>query len=225
MSCCLAVTTGTGEPAVLKLSGPWTPADTEGAALAAWDGAAAPTLLRLDSEGDALLLERIRPAQPLRTPDSPAELRQIAALIEALHAPPLTPALHDRLPSLESVVEKLLDTAASEAAARSAVEALELQPRLELARDRARSLLDDPQPPMLLHGDLESKNILRCNRRGLVAIDPLPCIGEAAYDPAYWLAFAVEEERRDVYAAELAARLGLDAVRVRMWADVIAHEA
>ena len=226
MSCCLAVTTTANcEAAVLKLSGPWTRAGSEAAAIAAWAGVAAPTLLRVDPEGDALLLERIRPATPFLAHGSPDGLRQIAALIKALHAAPVTPALGDRLPPLGSVVDSLIDTAGAEAAARSATERAELQPRLDLARARARSLLSGPQPPTLLHGDLESKNILRCDRRGLAAIDPLPCIGDAAYDPGYWLAHAVEEERRDAHAAELAGALELDAVRVRMWAAVIAYEA
>jgi streptomycin 6-kinase len=33
-------------------------------------------------------------------------------------------------------------------------------------------------------GELENKNILVCQKRGLVVIDPLPCIGDPAYDAA-----------------------------------------
>jgi streptomycin 6-kinase len=29
---------------------------------------------------------------------------------------------------------------------------------------------------------IENKNILVCQKRGLVVIDPLPCIGDPAYD-------------------------------------------
>ena len=156
LSCCLAVTTREGE-AVLKLCGPWTPSVSEGTALRAWNGGPSPKLLRIDPEGNALLLERVRPATPFLTPDSPDTLGQLAALIKTLHAPPLTPDLYDRLPPLGNVVDDLINTAGAEAAARSVAEAAELRPRLELARRQVRSLLADPQPPTLLHGDWKAR--------------------------------------------------------------------
>lgn len=224
MSCCLVVTTTEGEAAVLKLGGPWTPASSEGAALAAWDGGPAPKLLRIDAKGNALLLERIRPATPFITPHGRGGLDRLAELLSALHAPALSAEMERRLPPLENVVYRLIDTAGAEAAARSAADATELQPRLALARTRAADLLSHPEAPTLLHGDLENKNILHCNRRGLVAIDPLPCIGDPTYDAAYWLGLAVQVERRDTVARELAAALSLDPTRLRTWAAVVALE-
>jgi streptomycin 6-kinase len=129
------------------------------------------------------------------------------------------------LPSLASVVESQVQTVGDEAAARSTEEATELQPRLEHARARAATLMTSPPDRLwLLHGDLENKNILRCRRRGLVAIDPLPCIGDSAYDAGYWLASVVEEGARDELSIRLSASLGLDPARVRAWAAVVALE-
>jgi streptomycin 6-kinase len=81
-----------------------------------------------------------------------------------------------------------------------------------------------PDRLWLLHGDLENKNILRCGKRGLVAIDPLPCIGDPAYDAGYWLASAVDQGGRDEASIRLSASLGLDPARVRAWAAVVALE-
>jgi streptomycin 6-kinase len=93
-----------------------------------------------------------------------------------------------------------------------------------LARERASILLSQPPPPVLLHGDLENKNILYCAKRGLVAIDPLPSIGEPAYDVGYWLAATVELEQRDLIANTLGHALQLDSGRIRAWATVVALE-
>jgi streptomycin 6-kinase len=75
---------------------------------------------------------------------------------------------------------------------------------------------------LVLHGDLETKNILVCHKRGLAAIDPLACVGDPAYDAAYWAASAFPSGRRDEGCALLAAALGLDPERVRSWASVVA---
>ena len=76
---------------------------------------------------------------------------------------------------------------------------------------------------MLLHADLENKNILVSDARDLVAIDPLPCLGEPAYDAAYW-AVAAEGASVQERSTLLATELGLDPERVRAWAAVIALE-
>lgn len=136
--------------------------------------------------------------------------------------PPLRAELHDRLPPLGAVVHDVINTAGAEATTRSAAEAAALRPRLELARTRARSLLAEPHAPVLLHGDLENKNILHCDRRGLAAIDPLPCIGDAAYDAGYWLASAVCEERRNALTDLLAEALNVDPIRLHTWAAIAA---
>jgi streptomycin 6-kinase len=223
-SCCLAVRTKTGEAAVLKLTGPWTPVGQEVLALTAWRGRPAPQLLRTDEERGALLLERIRPGDRFD-----GELREwidrLALLMNALHAVPVSAAIRRQLPSLASVAEAHVQTAGDESAARSTAEAIEMRPRLERARARTAALMSSrPDRLSLLHGDLENKNILRCQKRGLVAIDPSPCIGEPAYDAGYWLAAAVDQGRRDELSTELSTALGLDPARVRAWAAVVALE-
>jgi streptomycin 6-kinase len=224
-SCCLSVSTAEGEAAVLKLSGPWTPARPEALALRAWDGGPAPRLLRADETGDgALLIERITPGQPLS--DAEDDLTEgVAELISNLHFGPVSDEATQLLPPLSDVVSTLITTAGAEAAARSPDEAATLAPRLERTRRLARKLLCSAKADAtLLHGDLENRNILHCNTRGLVAIDPLPCLGEAMYDAAYWLA-NLHRDKREPTSALLAQRLDLDRTRLLAWAAVVSIEA
>jgi len=220
-SCCLAVSTTEGEAAVLKLSGPWTPARPEALALRIWNGGAAPRLLRADETGDgALLIERITPGLPLsKATDDLTE--RVAQLISNIHMGQASEDAARLLPPLADVVETLITTAGAEAAARSSDEASTLAPRLEKTRRLARKLLSsEKRDETLLHGDLENRNILHCNARGLVAIDPLPCVGEAAYDAGCWLA-SLDRAEREATSALLAQRLDLEQSRLLAWAAVV----
>jgi streptomycin 6-kinase len=219
LSCVLAARTRGGEPVVLKIAGPWTPAGSEAAALAHWDGGPAPRLLDFDEDRSALLMERIWPGDAAA--DEPADL--VARLVGALHAVPPTDPMIASLPSLAKVIEERLATAGAEAAARSAAEAATLAPKLRRARLAARELLDSfAGPSVLLHGDLEQRNVLRCQRRTLAAIDPMPCIGDPAYDAAYWAAEEQEASRLEERCQSLAAHMALDSWRVHRWALIIA---
>lgn len=225
MSCCLAVRTSDGVPAVFKLSGSWTPARPEILALRLWSGRGAPSLLRSDEAGGALLLERIEPGEQFDGGARREDIARVAEVLRVLHGARPTAALSHQLPPLARVVEEQIATAGAEAAARSQAEVKRLRPTLRNARRVASRLLESwDGGDVVLHGDLENKNILICHKRGLAAIDPLACIGEPAYDAAYWAASAPPAGRREKRCALLAGELGLDPERVRRWASVIALE-
>jgi streptomycin 6-kinase len=223
-SCCLAVRTSDRAEAVLKLAGPWTPARNEIAALLFWSGEGVPTLLQSDAAGGVLLIERINPGLTFAGFEDPAAVEQTAALLRALHARRPTRELIRELPSLASVVERLIVVAGEEAEARSHTEATALRPTLDAANRAARALLDDwDGRSALLHGDLESSNILVCSRQGLVAVDPLPSIGDPAFDAGYLAAQAPIEDREEL-SARLGQALGIDPRRVRIWATIVGLE-
>jgi streptomycin 6-kinase len=120
-------------------------------------------------------------------------------------------------------VDNLITTAGEEAEARSHAEAFALQPTLERARRTVETLLDSwDGHASVLHGDLENRNILVGQKRDLVAIDPLPSVGDPAYDAGYWAASAPPAEARDQRCALLAEALDLNPQRVRHWASVAA---
>jgi streptomycin 6-kinase len=74
-------------------------------------------------------------------------------------------------------------------------------------------------PVVLLHGDLTPSNILDGGvGRGLVAIDPAPCLGDAAFDAVDLLLWQADEVKTIQARIEwLAAATGMDAERLFGW--------
>jgi streptomycin 6-kinase len=150
-----------------------------------------------------MLLELIDPGE--HPTAAPAEA--VAALLDVLHV-----STDDRLPTLEAVVRVRVDTAFEDGRA-SARKAAWAHARIDqLVRTAARQTL--------LHGDLDERNLLVCGQRGLCAIDPLPCVGDPAYDAGYWVHGNRRSGRRARLDAIVAAT-GFDRERVRDWAAVV----
>ena len=94
-------------------------------------------------------------------------------------------------------------------------------------RRLALRLAQEPSPTVLLHGDLTPANILHGGeQRGLVAIDPAPCMGDPAFDIVdlvFWQAGDLEMIRS---RAELLAKAdGVDATRLLDWCTAFAGMA
>lgn len=191
-----------GSAAILKIGAPQPRTRDEIAALEAWAGVGSPALLASDEELGAMLIERIVPG----THPAAAEAAEVVGVLNALHVP--SPG---GLPSLGEVARRRIDRATAEGRASDAKSAWALATVIELE--------ESAPPNVLLHGDFDERNLLLCARRGLCAIDPLPCAGDPAYDAAYW----VHGNRRPGRRARLDAlvQLGFDRTRVRDWAAVI----
>jgi streptomycin 6-kinase len=176
-----------GERAVLKLTPEVAIAEAEAQALRAW----APTghvPAVWAAEGGALLLEAVR-GEPPRGAEGVPEL------IRALHTTG-APADVPRAVSLAERVEFIFGAR-----------------RWPGDADLARRLASDDVPAVLLHGDLHARNVI-AGARGLVAIDPRPCVGDAAFDAIDWVFCGTDDPR------EWARRChGFDAdpERVRLW--------
>jgi streptomycin 6-kinase len=96
-----------------------------------------------------------------------------------------------------------------------------------------RSLLDETlqlldalssadTPRVLLHGDLHHKNILSAEREPWLAIDPLPRVGDPAYDAVQFLLFRKGDTADPTltWASDITRFCGLAAVdegRVKGW--------
>jgi streptomycin 6-kinase len=186
------------------LGPPWPRVRDEIVALQAWSGEGAPRLLRADESRHALLLEHIVPG----THADPGEATEVAHVLEALHLD--VPA---GLPPLGETVRRRL--------ARAATEGRASHEKLAWAEATLERLEGDAVESRLLHGDFDDRNLLVCERRGLCAIDPLPCVGDPAYDAAYW----VHANRRSGRRARLEGIIeatGLPRERVRDWAGIVA---
>ncbi len=197
-----AVTLDGGAEAVLKV-GPTAETRNEIRALEAWQGRCTPRLLASDSDLQAMLLERIRPG------DHPAQAlpEHVATVLGTLHVEPW-----DGLLPLATLVRERIELAARDGRASPQKAAWALAKVAELEAE--------PGPPVLLHGDLDERNLLVCERRGLCAIDPWPCAGDAAYDAGYWVHGNRRPGRRARLDAIVAAT-GLPRRRVRDWAAIV----
>lgn len=199
--------TGSGSDVVLKLAAPWAPRPgDEAAALATWAGDGAVELLGRSLDGAVILLERVSPGSG----GDALSAGDVGELCARLASPPPPPGL---APMAAAVAHRFaragenrhrLLTAAQLAAAERAAQ--------EWAARYAG-------PPALVHGDFLAKNVLRCARRGWVAIDPTPWAGDPSFDLALWALTT-----RPVEAAydRLAALGGPVAARAGGWVPVLA---
>lgn len=192
--------------------------DRESAALQAWAGNGATELLAHDQATGAMLVERCVPGATLDTIDSPEEADEVAATVLAL--------LHEPAAVGTDGFERLADravTLAEELPGRFAKAPNGFEPRLlDEAVETLGELANAKGDDVLLHGDAHHHNILSARRQGWLAIDPLPMVGEAAYDAVQYLLFrkgdltdpASEWESVIMRFCELAE---VDADRVKAW--------
>ena len=180
-----------GLPLVLKIPMPSTielgtlPAGArarEADALKVWAGNGAVQLVDLDAVTGAMLAERCLPGATLADLDPCAADDVAIELLSRLHVSP-SPGTFERL---------------SDRAARLS---LDLPVRVDEAKipidhelvDTAIGLLGQLSAPgpaeILLHGDFHHANILSARREAWLAIDPLPMIGDPAYDCVQYLLF------------------------------------
>jgi streptomycin 6-kinase len=89
----------------------------------------------------------------------------------------------------------------------------------ERGRGLAARLAAQSSATVVLHGDLTPVNVLDGgDRRGLVAIDPAPCLGDPAYDAIDLLVWqAGDIAAIEARAGVLATAIGVDVARLLDW--------
>jgi len=140
---------------------------------------AAPLLAEFfDQNGASLLIGRVDLGHPLRQGDDPAA-RQIAVCIRLLHR---VPAVAVRLP-LPSVYQRLSSVLQTNIRHMNGVN-LRLREHHDKMVALAKATGQSQRPrseAVLLHGDLHASNLL-VSKEGLMAIDPIPAVGEPEQD-------------------------------------------
>lgn len=210
-----------GRRGVLKVSPDRARLADEAAALESWTTPHTPAVLALDERLGALLIEAIEPGTPLDDSAAYPSLESIAELLTSLHKDGVP---DPSFPPLKRRVAYLFDSSAKLYAAHPEL-AERVPPELyDRGRRLATHLVADAAPTILLHGDLTPSNILDGGeRRGLVAIDPAPCLGDAAFDAVdlvFWQ--AGEIETIETRSEELAAAMGMSAERLLAWCTAFA---
>ena len=175
------------DPAVLKLTPDPEIARAEAQALTAW----APTghvPAVWGAEPGALLLEAVEGGTPQRI-DGAAEM------LRALHETGAPTAV----PAATTLAER--------------VEFIFGARRWPGDAELARRLAADDAPAVLLHGDMHVRNVI-ASARGLVAIDPRPCVGDPAFDVVDWVFCGTDDPRE---CARRCHGFAADPQRVRLW--------
>ena len=210
-----------GRRAVLKASPDRVRMAFEAVALDAWHTVHTPTVIALDEQLGALLIEAIEPGTPLIVSSSyPAE-ESVAELVSSLHESgvpdPSYPTVGQRVAYLFDSSTKLYEQHPELAAL--------IPPELyERGQGLATRLAQRDVPVVLLHGDLTPSNILDGGgERGLVAIDPAPCLGDAAFDAVDLILWQADDlETIQARTERLAAAAGMDTRRLLAWCSAFA---
>jgi streptomycin 6-kinase len=204
-----------GREAVLKLSPDRERLAFEAAALRAWNSVHIPDLIRFDEDLGALLIDAILPGTPLEMSSEYPSIEAIGELIGSLHGGMRDPSF----PTVERRVESLFES--SQRLYRRHPEVADVIPPelYRKGRTLAERLARVESRDTLLHGDLTPSNILfGGEERGLVAIDPAPCIGDAAFDAVDLVLWRADSLTTIEHRAErLAVLTELDTSAILSW--------
>jgi streptomycin 6-kinase len=220
MSVVIRCRTVHGHPAVLKISPDRRRIQDEAAALTRWTTTHVPAVLAVDKRAGALLIEAIEPGQPLADSAYP-HLDTVSTLVTALHAhgspDPTYRSVADRVTYLYAAGTKNYTCRPGLAAF--------VPPELyERGKQLAVRLAGDAPATVLLHGDLTPANILDGgNQRGLVAIDPAPCVGDPAFDAIDLVLWRADNAQTITARVEqLAPAIGTTPRRLTRWCTAFA---
>jgi streptomycin 6-kinase len=210
-----------GRRAVLKASPDRSRLALEATALDAWHTVHTPAVIALDEQLGGLLLEEIEPGPPLIVSSAYPTAESVDELLSCLHESgvpdPSYPTVGQRVSYLFQSSAKLYERHP---------ELTELVPPelYERGRALATRLGQHDVPIVLLHGDLTPNNILDGgSERGLVAIDPAPCLGDAAFDAVDLILWQADDlETIEARTERFAATTGVDTDRMLAWCSAFA---
>ncbi|GAA3761013.1 aminoglycoside phosphotransferase family protein [Salinactinospora qingdaonensis] len=203
------------EPAILG---------TEARVLRLWESTRrVPMIWEVDSTRGGLLMEFIEPGHSALDVGKPVAMEDIGALIADLHAADISADQLDELHPLQTRLQFLYN---SWEYLRATGPAADVVPPVLLHRGHAhaRALAAAEDNVVPLHGDLHPGNVLIGEpERGLVAIDPRACAGDAAFDGIDWVLWQVETvEEIHHRAAVLAPAIGTSTERLLNWCRALA---
>jgi streptomycin 6-kinase len=221
MSVVIRCRTADGRPAVLKASPDRERVAHEAAALARWKTRHVPAVLAFDESVGALLIEAVEPGTPLDESAAYPSLESLVALLTSLHEDGVPDPVYR--PVAEHI-DYLFDSGRKNYERKP--DLAELVPPELYARGRqlAMRLAADAGPTVLLHGDLTPVNVLDGGEeRGLVAIDPAPCLGDPVFDAVDLVLWRADDvETIAARAEQLAPAIGAEVGRLLDWCAAFA---
>jgi streptomycin 6-kinase len=213
-----------GAAAILKLVPDNDIVRAEAHALRSWSAShRVPEVWEDDPSAGAILLEAIPNEIPISETTSSVSLGDIADLIRSLHRTG-TPEVGRGIVSLSDRVEFMFGHWQATSGQDSQVTRVVPVERVQRGYDLARTLAAEADQPVLLHGDLHASNVLDGGaQRGLIAIDPRPCVGDATFDGVDWVFWPIDDPHNwQPRCTSLASELGHDAERLWEWCRTFA---
>jgi len=210
-----------GRSAVLKVSPDRTRLAHEAAALKSWRTGHVPAVLAVDESVGALLIEAIEPGTPLVESKDYPTTESLVALMMSLHK---DVAPDSSFRPVSDRIAYLFDSGTKNYERKPELVEL-ISPELYArGRQLALGLAADPTRLVPLHGDLTPVNVLDGGgKRGLVAIDPAPCLGDPAFDAIDLVLWRAEDVGTVIARAEqLAPAIDADAGRLLDWCTAFA---
>lgn len=213
-----------GSSGILKVSPDPGLGTEEARVLRLWeDSGRVPQVWEIDADRGAVLLEAIGTGRTVALHGEVPPMEVVGSLIAELHAVDAPPEVRRELSPLCSRMGFLFNQFEHR---RAMGPAADLMPAAYLhhGHARARALADGDDSVVMLHADLHPGNVLDGGtQRGLVAVDPRACIGDAAADTVDWVLWqATSHEEVERRAATLASVLGLPPSRLLAWARACA---
>lgn len=207
-----------GRDAMLKLTPDAELGRLEAYALRAWQPSRrVPELWGYDSLSAALLMEAIPGEASVADTGAEVGVLEIAEVISGLHRW-TEPSVAPGAPTLAGRDAFVFDHWIARHGTNQRIPRAVVA-RLEHDQEQARALArrgGTQSPP---HGDLHPADVLHGGAsRGLVAIDPRPCVGDAAFDAIDWVFWGEPEPSAwNARSCALASALELDEERLWSW--------
>jgi streptomycin 6-kinase len=218
MSCCLYCVTDTGRDAVLKIPFDAASGRLESRSLARWArSGASPQVLATAPSSGVFLMSRVRPGTTATPTNQTSDSEHFCDLITRMTRPELGP-LHG-LKTIETVTRMRFDWAAERFRDPGYDQELQQFPGVD---QLLRRLLDTAGQPLVIHGDLQAKNILIGPDGHWQAIDPFTCLGDLNAEAALWAVVQSDGSAIHERIDQLARCPLLHEGRLRAWTYVLA---
>ncbi len=221
MSVVIRCRTAKARPAVLKVSPERERVAREAAALASWKTRHVPAVLAVDESVGALLIEAIEPGTALVESAAYPSLESLVALLTSLHDDGVPDPVYR---PVADHIAYLFDSGTKNYERKPELAELITPELYARGRQFAMRLAADAARTVLLHGDLTPVNVLDGGEeRGLVAIDPAPCLGDPAFDAIDLLLWRADDvETIAARAEQLAPAIGAEVGRLLDWCSAFA---
>ena len=216
MSCCVFCTTSSGQECVLKIPVEAKDGVFEVAVLQRWsEVGVSPSVLKRDEDTGVFLMQRVLPGNNIEPIDDVGALDKAVALCEQMHRVSMNGL--KSVESFETHIRMRFEWARERfhMTGNSAGEKL-----CDLVQPVLENLFHTCDESVLLHGDLQPKNILSNETGEYIVIDPLACYGEAKSDLVFWMCSQRSEQSVEEQLLEVYDPSDKDGYRAFAWAAV-----